>query len=274
MSDPNAAPFIDSADERFLAAVVRVFGGLRAASAVARVDARLGAVAAELARRARRRRARFDLFLREAPPAHGADLALAIKAQQGSESALVEIRRRLEPVVLKRIYAYGLGWNEADLVELVFARLWDKLATYRGQSSLRTWGATVSANALKNWMRAADAKPEHVPLETRDGEVRDLEGGWTADGEVMTNERETRLKRMARALASVAREVLKPEDWELLQEQIVEGRSYAELTVATGRSEVALRKRRFDALKRLRRAVFERYGDRFADDVHEALPRT
>jgi DNA-directed RNA polymerase specialized sigma24 family protein len=90
----------------------------------------------------------------------------------------------------------------------------------------------------------------------------------------MGREREDRLKQMARALAAVAGEALKPEDWELLQQQIVEGRSYAELTAATGRSEVALRKRRFDALRKLRRAVVERYGDRFADDVQETLPRT
>ena len=41
-----------------------------------------------------------------------------------------------------------------------------------------------------------------------------------------------------------------PEDWELLQQQIVEGRSYADLGSASGKSEVALRKRRFDALRK------------------------
>jgi len=266
-------------EERFLAALRRVFDTLRAAPpVVARLDARLADVAADLVRRARRRRARFDLVLREAPPEHGTDLALALRAQQGSEAALVEIRRRLEPVVLKRIYAYGLGWNEADLLELVFARVWDKLPTFRGQASLRTWGATLSANALKNWMRANDAKPEHVPLETTTGAAHagaagELAGDWTADGDVITHEREDQIRQMARALASIAREVLKPDDWELLQQQIVEGRSYAELGGASGRSEVALRKRRFDALRKLRAAVVERFGARFADDVHETLAR-
>jgi RNA polymerase sigma factor (sigma-70 family) len=261
-----------AADDSFSQLLAGVFNALRAgATIISRIDERASVIAAELARRARRRRAQFDLFLRDAPEAYVADMALSVKAQQGNTAAVVEIRRLLEPVVIKRIYAYNLGWNEVDLVEMVFDRVWDKLSTYRGQAALRTWGGTLASNALKNWIRSQDAKPEHVRIDSRSEDVRGLAGEWTPDGALDQDEREEQLKSLAGNLSAIAQSVLSPGDWELLQRQIIEGQSYAELSAETGKSLVALRKRRFDAIRKLREAVLARYGDDFLSVVHESL---
>jgi RNA polymerase sigma factor (sigma-70 family) len=279
---PTATPPA-AADDAFFDVLVRAFEALRPRpSLVDRLRERAAAIAADLARRARRRRAQFDLFLREAPPAHVADLALAVKAQQGNRDAVLELRQRLEPVVLRRIYAYNLGWNEEELTELVFDRIWDRLPQYRGDGSLRGWAGTVTFNVLKNWIRAEDARPQMVAVEHPDRAVAygarvGVEEAFATrerpDVALETLEHEARLRDVVARIVRVAQRVLSESDWALLQRQIVDGVSYQALSTESGRTEGALRKRRFDALKKLRAALLADYGPDFLDRLQELLQR-
>jgi RNA polymerase sigma factor (sigma-70 family) len=259
-------------DDGFFEILVRVYDALRTApSVVARLDARASAIAGDLARRARRRRAQFDLFLREAPPQHAEDLALAVKAQQGNGEAVREIRRRLEPVVVRRIYSYNLGWNEEDLVERVFGRVFDKIATYRGQASLRTWGAIVTLSVLKNYLRTADKEPKHVALDGPATEIADERFGIRPDGVIEQGERQQQLKRFASGIGAVAAEALTPRERRAVFDPITDGVTDVELARALAVEPNALRQIRFRAMKKLRAALLERFGPSFAGAVSEAL---
>lgn len=269
--DPIAVSAEAFGVEQFFGLISQLFDGLKAPSTLLqRIDSNASRVAADLLRRTRRRRAVFDLFLNEAPLSYADDLALAVQAQQGSADSVLEIRRRLEPVVLKRIYSYNLGWNEEELIDLVFDRVAKQLPTYRGKASLRTWAGTVAKNALINWIRSEAAKPAHVPIGTADRQLV-ADGEQEAASPVMAAERSALLKRLAGQLSAIALEVLSPSQWELLQRQIIDGESYQQLSDESGKSPEALRKRRFDAIKKLRAAVIERYGKDFSLLVQETL---
>lgn len=256
--------------DQFFSLVSRIYDALRLRSAVANsIDARAPEMAADLLRRTRRRRAAFDLYLREAPSAYTEDFALAVRAQQGSTDSVLEIRRRLEPVVLKRIYAYNLGWNEEELVDLVFDRLTLKLPTYRGQASLRTWAGTLASNALKNWIRSEDAKPRMVTIDEAGSDT--LIQHDEPDAFLLGDERDRSLKRLASELSRIAQEVLSPPEWELLQRLIIDEHTYDDLSDELGKTRVALRQRRFQALRKLKAGALARFGDDFSQVVLESL---
>jgi DNA-directed RNA polymerase specialized sigma24 family protein len=265
------APAEGGVATEFLAIVRRLFGALVARPETrVRVDAQAAAAARDLLRRARRRRADLDLGLREADEAHAADMALAIKMQQGNTRAYQELRARLEPVILQRIYAYGLGWNETDLFELVFDRVIRKLPLYRGHASLRSWCGRLAANSLKNWMRDQDRQPRTTSIDGVHEPGEDAAHGLPGEA-LLEEERATMLRALADDLARIAGEVLSADDWALLQRLIVDGDSYDLLSESTGKSVGALRKRRFDVVRKLRAAVLARRGDAFLGQLREHL---
>lgn len=263
-------------DERFLHLLTRLFGGLPAPrDLAARWDAATASIAEALERRARRRRARFDLFLREAAPAHVADLALAVRAQQGNADAVVEIRRLLQPVVVARVHGARLGWNEDELVHDALGRIFDKLGSYRGGASLRTWGGRVTQNYLLNWLRDSRTRQRvEVPLETGPGgEERTVPGDAAASPErsVLHDERAERLARLAGELARLAAAALAPDEWELVLQVVIDGTPYQEIGTRTGVKPATLRVRLFRAVAKLRATALAANGPEFGRVVLDAL---
>jgi RNA polymerase sigma-70 factor (ECF subfamily) len=255
-----------------------LFGSLRLDPALGgRHDAAAADVARALAARARRRRAHFDLGLRHAEPhPYSADVALALRAQQGAREAVIELRRRLEPVIVTRIYALGLRRYEEELTEHAVARVWEKLGTYRGTASLTTWGARVTRNCLVNWLRSERVRERRtVPLPTDlDDEecvTLALHATPAPDLRLVADERDARLRNLAEIVSLVARETLSPGDWDLLQEIVLGEGSYAAVAAERGVRTGTLRVRSHRAVAKLRQAIADRLGEGFTRSVVETL---
>src|SRR5579884_1317304 len=153
----RATPFVNG--------VGRLLRGLRASAGVAAaIDREIDRVAARLASRAYRRRAEFEIVIREAAPSvHAADIALADRALQGDPAAARAIRDQIEGLIVGRIHAQGLGAHEDELVGLAMSHFWRKLPRYAGKASLRTWAWTVTDRFLFNWMRDTKLAAQRFP---------------------------------------------------------------------------------------------------------------
>ena len=223
---------------------------------------RAATYAATLMQRLRRRRTRPEVFgLGEA--AHQADLALAAAAVSGDARAVDAVRQRVQSIVLSRIYAMGLGWNEDELLPSIMDRIWDKLPLYRGQASLPTWAWAVACNYLRNWQRDVGSREARSVTLDGDGAAAKAVVAPPEDAPsypVEEMEREVRGRRLFERVAEVARQELRPDEWELIQRVIVRGEEYAAIAGEQRERPGTLRVRVFRALNRLREPLQKELG--------------
>ena len=229
--------------------------------------------AAELLRRAQRRRPRLDVFGLGVESEHATDLALAAQAVQGDGRAVDAVRLRVQAVVLSRIYGMGLGRNEDELLESIMDRIWDKLPSYRGQASLPTWAWTVASNYLRNWRRDVGSRyARTMPIDAGAGSGNGLAAPPedAASYSVEEMEHQERGRRLLARVSEVAAQQLRPDEWELIQRVIVRGEEYA--TIATEQNEQpgTLRARVFRALNRLREPLRQELDDEAGEYLREA----
>jgi len=80
-----------------------------------------------------------------------ADRALVDAAAAGSREAFDELVRRYQTAILNlaRVMTGGSGDAE-DLAQDVFVRAWRGLASFRGESSFRTWLYRVAINVIQS----------------------------------------------------------------------------------------------------------------------------
>jgi RNA polymerase sigma factor (sigma-70 family) len=264
MPDRNGS--VPAAQVDVLRLLADLFGSLRAPSDVARrqIDARQ-TIAERLAARTRRQRLRYDVSGREAPPSPVPDVVLAGRALEGDSDAVKAIWNSVQGIVVGRIYAMGLSRYEDELTELVMARIWDKLALYKGsaQASLRTWAWTVTGNALRNWIRDQKTRRRVVSIDEGEGPTGNLAAPdrFAADYDLVEAERQARCRHMLDRIARVAADTLRPEEWTLVQRVVVRGERYDSIAAELGELPGTLRARVFRALNRLRGPLIEELGD-------------
>jgi RNA polymerase sigma-70 factor (ECF subfamily) len=99
------------------------------------------------------------------------DLALARRALLGEADAVATFRERFAPELRRVIQRLGGGDEVDDLLHVLLARLLvgtadkpAKLASYRGDGSLRSWVRAVATRAVIDHLRAARARAPVVPL--------------------------------------------------------------------------------------------------------------
>jgi RNA polymerase sigma-70 factor (ECF subfamily) len=80
---------------------------------------------------------------------------VVLRAQRGDVAAFEQIYRAHAPAVMALCRRMcGDDATARGLVQDVFVRAWEKLATFRGQSSLATWLHRVAANLVLNHLRS------------------------------------------------------------------------------------------------------------------------
>lgn len=265
----------DAAGQSGSADVLRALRAVvRSLAPNAATDRLLRTRAATWARRLARRRRRpgIDVFGYGVESRHEADLEMVSKALAGDTAAVDGVRHRVQAVVLSRIHAMGLGWNEDELLPSIMDRIWDKLPSYRGQASLPTWAWTVACNYLRNWQRDIGSREVHSTALDAD---RTAAHALTAPPEdapsyaLEERERQARRRQLLARVAEVARQELRPDEWQLIQRVVVRGEDYA--TIAGEQSELpgTLRARVFRALNRIRVPLREELGEEAAEYFRE-----
>jgi RNA polymerase sigma-70 factor (ECF subfamily) len=83
-----------------------------------------------------------------------ADLALARAAAAGDEKARRQLVERLMDRVRNTVYYMAAGHADAeDLAQLTFIQLFKSIGSFRGQSSLQSWAARITARTVMREIR-------------------------------------------------------------------------------------------------------------------------
>jgi RNA polymerase sigma-70 factor (ECF subfamily) len=91
----------------------------------------------------------------EAAPIAGEADNIVRRAQQGDVDAFESLYREHAPAVLALCRRMSGGEREArELVQDVFVRAWEKLASFRGESSLPTWIHRLAVNVVLTRLRS------------------------------------------------------------------------------------------------------------------------
>jgi len=162
------------------------------------------------------------------------------KAAAGDKNAFGDLYvAYLQPIYRYIYYRVGQKEEAEDLTELVFLKVWEALDGYEQRGiPFKAWLYRIAHNAVVDNYRT---QKDTVALESQ-WSLED--GGQGPEATAMANEREELLRQ---ALLT-----LDPDYQEILVLRFVAGLSHADVAVAMGRSEGAVRALQYRALGALR----------------------
>lgn len=168
------------------------------------------------------------------------DRELVERALGGADAAFGELLRRHQQAALRVAAVISGSTDEAaDIVQDAFVRAHSRLATFRGDGSVRAWLLRVVANAAKNHVRGRHRRRQ---LEERHFRL-DVHVGESAESAA---ERRLEHAQVADALGRLGRR-----DREVLGCRFVAGLSEAESAEVLGIPAGTLKSRTSRALERL-----------------------
>jgi len=177
---------------------------------------------------------------------HQADLDLAGAAAAGDERARRQLVDRLMDRVRNTVYYMAAGRADAeDLAQLTFIQLLKSIGSFRGQSSLESWAARITARTVMREIRRARTYQNRFA----DGSAAEAE--LVADPHVDEAANDQRLSaRIAELLAE-----LKPKHRQTLVLRLVEDYDLKEIAAAMGTNVYTVRYRLRVGRKKLARLV-------------------
>jgi RNA polymerase sigma-70 factor (ECF subfamily) len=177
-------------------------------------------------------------------PDDASDAQLIEAWRQGDESAAAELVRRHARPVARFLAAAGAGDDVDDLVQETFFRAFNRIETFRGGASFRTWVMTIGSNQLKDLRRRARRRPV-IPLET--DQIPDLHRD--PHHLMAARDMESKLAEGVQQLPRMQRDVF------LLRAQ--QGLEYDDIATALGTTVGAARVHYHQATKRLKAMLEE-----------------
>jgi len=172
------------------------------------------------------------------------DVALIERWQQGDERAATELVDRHAPALARFAATQGVRDGVEELVQDTFVRAFNSLASFRADSSLRTWLFTILKRLVLDRQRAERRERNKVELE-EDHAVQEFNAldGLVAD------------EALLRVRTAVAR--LSPMQREVFTLRVTEGLPYTEIARVVGSTDGACRVHYHNAM----RAVKEYLND-------------
>lgn len=170
------------------------------------------------------------------------DLDLVARWKSGDERAATLLVERHAPALAR--YASNLGARDdiEELVQDTFVRAFGAIATFRGDSTLRTWLFTIERRLLLDRARSEKRRGVAVPID--EGDV--VTGGDALD-DLVASEMEGRIR------GAVAK--LSPTQREVFTLRVTEGLSYRDIAEIAGTSEGAARVHYHNALRMVKESI-------------------
>ena len=170
-----------------------------------------------------------------------ADAELVERYLSGETAAFDELMIRYERQIYRVCYRFVENRDDAmDLAQEVFIKAFEHLATFRRESSLKTWLYRIAMNHCIN----------HVKKRTHEFvEVTEYTAGIRASAQTQLEDREERehFRRMVKQLP--------PKQKAIMELRINEQLSYEEIAAISGRSVSTIKASVFFALEKLRKLV-------------------
>ena len=170
------------------------------------------------------------------------DAALVGRWLAGDERAATAIVARHADALARFAAAAGERDAVEELVQDTFVRAFGALATFRGDSSLRTWLLTIERRLMLDRRRAARRERAHVAV----GEPEAIVAHDALDA-LVADETERRLRGALGRLSPMQRDVFAL--------RVGEGRSYREIAEVLGTGEGAARVHYHNAVRQIKELI-------------------
>ena len=140
-------------------------------------------------------RAEEESSVREPGPS---DDDLVAAARRGEPEAFEALMRRYERLVFRVVAGFGADRDDAlDLCQTVFLKAFRALATFRAESTFKTWLLRIAHHEGLNRARAARRRPATTEL---DADAPELAAPAEQESALLERERSGRLAHAVRAL--------------------------------------------------------------------------
>jgi RNA polymerase sigma-70 factor (ECF subfamily) len=166
------------------------------------------------------------------------DEELVERARAGDRTAREELARRHRPLIVRLVRRYVSEGDADDVAQRAVLRAFDKLESFRGESSFRSWLHRIAVNVALNHIR--DTRRE-VPSPVDEA---DLITNTLGTARLVAREAKVRL------LAAL--DELPPKQKQSVELRLFRELSFAEVAEQMGTSEESAKSNFHHAMKRLR----------------------
>ena len=184
--------------------------------------------------------------------------ACVARVRHGDESAARELLARLHPLVLKLVRSHRpRRTDEADLVQMVFMRVFTKLDQFSGAVPLEHWVSRIAVNSCLKVLRYERVRPEVRLADLTEEEEQIVERLATTEDELPENADAFSSELLGRLL-----DLLSAEDRLVVTLLNLQQRSVAEVRQVTGWSEPLVKVRAFRARRKMKRLLEQLMNER------------
>ena len=186
--------------------------------------------------------------------------ALVAAARQHNEAAARELVRRLFPLVAKLVRSHRPRRTaEEDLCQMIFIKMFQKLAQFSGKVPLEHWVSRIAINTCLNQIQAERVRPEFRHADLSEEEVAVVHN-LAATSDELGPDRSL----AARDLVERLLLALKPAERLVIDLLYLQQRSVAEIQALTGWGASLVKVRAFRARQKLKRQLeqFSTEGNR------------
>jgi RNA polymerase sigma-70 factor (ECF subfamily) len=169
------------------------------------------------------------------------DAALVARAREGDAAATDELYRKHLPLTVRLVRRYVSDADADDVAQRALVRGFEKLSSFRGESSFRSWLHRIAVNVALNHVR------DNKRVEPRVIDEADLITNTLGTARLVAKEAKERLLRAVQDLP--------PKQRASVELRLFQDLSFAEVAAKMGTSEDSAKANFHHALKRLRDAL-------------------
>ena len=167
------------------------------------------------------------------------DSLLIKKAQDGNEGAFNFLMTKYYPRVYASLYSFTKSKEDSeDLAQQTFIKVWQQIATFRGDSAFFTWVYRIAINLAKNHFVSSSYKKDKINVSTSDNDF-DIPSYMNPEQDLMHDESLDKIKKYVDKLPESLKTAF------TLRES--EGKSYEEISTITETPIGTVRSRIFRA---------------------------
>jgi len=167
------------------------------------------------------------------------DSLLIKKAQDGNEGAFNFLMTKYYPRVYASLYSFTKSKEDSeDLAQQTFIKVWQQIATFRGDSAFFTWVYRIAINLAKNHFVSSSYKKDKINVSTSDTDF-DIPSYTNPEQDLMHDESLDKIKKYVDKLPESLKTAF------TLRES--EGKSYEEISTITETPIGTVRSRIFRA---------------------------
>src|SRR5438128_421986 len=173
---------------------------------------------------------------------------LVAAALRHDDAAARELVHRLYPIVAKMVRAHRpRRTSEEDLCQMIFIKVFQKLAQFSGKVPLEHWVSRVAINTCLNQIAAEKARPE-----LRQADLSEEEQAVVANLAASSDELAPDKQIAARQLVEHLLDFLQPVERLIIDLLYLQERSVAEIQKITGWSAARVKVRAFRARQKMK----------------------